>query len=48
MLDSVLADYIDKTVITITYCFFSTRTYSREILSTGEYVYILKGLAQFA
>ena len=48
MLVSVLADFIDKTVITLTYCFFSTRIYSREILSTGEYVYILKGLAQFA
>ena len=48
MLVSVLADFIDKTVITLTYCFFSTSIYSREILSTGEYVYILKGLAQFA
>lgn len=48
MLVSVLADFNDKTVITLTYCFFSTRIYSREILSTGEYVYILKGLAQFA
>ena len=48
MLVSVLADFIDKTVITLTYCFFSTRIYSREILSTGEYVYIIKGLAQFA
>ena len=48
MLVSVLADFIEKIVITLTYCIFSTRIYSREILSSGEYVYILKGLAQFA
>ena len=48
MLVSVLVDFIEKTVITLTYCFYSTRIYSREILSTGEYVHILKGLAQFA